>query len=84
MAIAPGSQGGVWANSQNNPYPQSEFLDKQTNRPTRAWQQFFLGILNFTSATTATTGAATLPANPVGFINITVNGQPYKVPYYNP
>jgi hypothetical protein len=84
MAYTPGNQGGVWANSQNNPYPQSEFLDKQTNRPTRAWQQFFLAILNFTSASTATTGAATLPANPVGFINITVNGQPYKVPYYNP
>jgi hypothetical protein len=86
MATAPGNQGGVWANSQNNPYPQSEFLDKITNRPTRAWQQFFLGILNFTSASTATTGQAgiTLPANPVGFINITVNGQPYKVPYYNP
>jgi hypothetical protein len=86
MAIAPGNQGGVWANSQNNPYPQSEFLDKQTNRPTRAWQQFFLAILNFTSSSTATTGQAgiTLPANPVGFINITVNGQPYKVPYYNP
>jgi hypothetical protein len=50
MAIAPGNQGGVWTNSQNNPYPQSEFLDKQTKRPTRAWQQFFLGILNFTSA----------------------------------
>ena len=76
--------GGIWANSQNNPYPQSEFLDGQTKRPTRAWQQFFLGILNFTSATTATKGAATLPANPVGFINITVNGQPFKVPYYNP
>jgi hypothetical protein len=86
MAIAPGNQGGVWANSQNNPYPQSEFLDKITNRPTRAWQQFFLGILNFTSASSATTGQSgvTLPANPVGFINITVNGQPYKVPYYNP
>lgn len=78
------NQGGVWANSQNNPYPQSEFLDAQTKRPTRAWQQFFLGILNFTSATTATKGAAELPTNPVGFINITVNGQPYKVPYYNP
>jgi hypothetical protein len=24
-----------------------------------------------------------LPANPVGFINITVNGKPFKVPYYN-
>jgi hypothetical protein len=84
MAQAPGGQGGIWTNSQNNPYPQSEFLDGQTKRPTRAWQQFFLGILNFTSATTATKGAATLPANPVGFINITVNGQPFKVPYYNP
>ena len=86
MAIAPGNQGGVWTNAQNNPYPQSPLLDEQTKRPTRAWQQFFLGILNFTSAPSATTGQAgiTLPANPVGFINITVNGQPYKVPYYNP
>jgi hypothetical protein len=75
---------GIWTNSQSNPYPQSEFLDSQTKRPTRAWQQFFLGILNFTSASTATSGSAALPANPVGFINITVNGQPYKVPYYNP
>jgi hypothetical protein len=81
--MATNQNNGVWANSQNNPYPQSEFLDKQTNRPTRAWQQFFLGILNFTSASTATKGAAVLPSNPVGFINITVNGQPYKVPYYN-
>jgi hypothetical protein len=79
-----GNQGGIWTNIQNNPYPQSEFLDGQTKRPTRAWQQFFLGILNFTSASTATKGAAVLPANPVGFINITVNGQPFKVPYYNP
>jgi len=84
MATSSGNQGGIWTNTQNNPYPQSEFLDGQTKRPTRALQQFFLGILNFTSATTATKGAATLPANPVGFINITVNGQPFKVPYYNP
>lgn len=84
MAQAPGTQGGVWNSIQNNPYPQSELLDAQTKRPTRAWQQYFLNLLNFTSASTATKGAATLPANPVGFINITVNGQPYKVPYYNP
>ena len=79
------NQGGVWANSQNNPYPQSPLLDEQTKRPTRAWQQFFLGILNFTSSSTATSGQAgiTLPASPVGFINITVDGKPYKVPYYN-
>ena len=75
---------GLYSSSQVNPYPQSEFLDGATKRPTRAWQQFFLNLLNFSSATTATTGAATLPANPVGFINVTVNGKPYKVPYYNP
>jgi hypothetical protein len=58
-------------------------LDANTNRPTRAWQQFFLNLLNFSSATTATAGSATLPANPVGFINVTVNGNAYKIPYYN-
>jgi hypothetical protein len=75
---------GLYSSPQVNPYPQSEFLDGATKRPTRAWQQFFLNLLNFSSATTATAGAATLPANPVGFINVTVNGKPYKVPYYNP
>ena len=74
---------GIYGTSQTNPYPQTEFLDKQTNRPSRAWQQFFLNLLNFTSSPTATTGTATLPSKPVGFINITVNGKPYKVPYYN-
>jgi len=75
---------GLYSSPQVNPYPQSEFLDGGTKRPTRAWQQFFLNLLNFSSATTATAGSATLPANPVGFINVTVNGQPFKVPYYNP
>jgi hypothetical protein len=75
---------GLYSSPQVNPYPQSEFLDGGTKRPSRAWQQFFLNLLNFSSATTATAGAATLPANPVGFINVTVNGQPFKVPYYNP
>ena len=74
---------GIYGSSQTNPYPQSEFLDGITKRPTRAWQQFFLNLLNFSSATTATAGSATLPANPVGFINVTVNGQQFKVPYYN-
>lgn len=74
---------GIYGSSQTNPYPQSEFLDKTTNRPTRAWQQFFLNLLNFSSSTTATAGSATLPAQPVGFINVTVNGQNFKVPYYN-
>jgi len=69
--------------TQLQPYPQSEFLDATTKRPTRAWQQFFLNLLNFSSSTTATAGSGTLPANPVGFINVTVNGVAYKVPYYN-
>ena len=74
---------GIYGTGQTNPYPQTEFLDAQTKRPSRAWQQFFLNLLNFTSAPTATTGTANLPAKPVGFINITVAGKPYKVPYYN-
>ena len=73
----------LWTQPNNNQYPQTELLDPQTKRPTRAWQQFFLNLLNFTSASTATSGSATLPGAPVGFINITVNGKPYKVPYYN-
>ena len=75
---------GLYSTPQLNPYPQSEFLDSATKRPTRAWQQFFLNLINFSSATTATAGSGTLPAAPVGFINITVNGKPFKVPYYNP
>jgi hypothetical protein len=74
---------GLSTTQQINPYPQSVFLDGATNRPTRSWQQFFLNLLNFSSADTATAGTATLPAKPVGFINVTVNGQAYKVPYYN-
>jgi len=70
-------------NPTNSPYPQVELIDDQTKRPTRAWQQFFLNILNFTSATSATKGSANLPAQPQGFINVVVNGKPYKVPYYN-
>jgi hypothetical protein len=73
----------LWTQQTNNQYPQTELLDEQTKRPTRAWQQFFLNLLNFSSATTATAGSGSLPGAPVGFINITVNGQPFKVPYYN-
>jgi hypothetical protein len=41
-------------------------------------------LLNFSSAATATAGSATLPANPVGFIEVTVNGESKRIPYYNP
>jgi hypothetical protein len=69
--------------TQNNPYPITPLLDEQTKMPTRAWQQWLLNLLNFSSATNATKGNGTLPTNPQGFINITVQGKPYKVPYYN-
>ena len=75
--------GGIYGSSQTNPYPQAEFLDASTKRPTRPWQQFFLNLLNFSSSTTATAGSATLPAAPAGFMNVTINGQQFKVPYYN-
>ena len=75
----------IWGPSQDNPYPQTEFMDEQTKRPTRAWQVWLLNLLNFTrTAPSATAGGAVLPANPVGFIEVTVNGKIFKVPYYNP
>jgi hypothetical protein len=74
---------GLSNTQQINPYPQSPLVDGVTNRPSRAWQQYFVNLLNFSSSTTATTGSGTLPAQPVGFMNVTVNGQNFKVPYYN-
>jgi hypothetical protein len=68
---------------QNQRLPTSPLVDN-TGRPTRAWQLFLLNLLNFTSATTATAGSAALPANPAGFIEVTVNGESKKIPYYNP
>jgi hypothetical protein len=70
------------ATPQNQRIPTAPMID-QTQRPTRAWQLFFLNLLNFSSATTATAGSATLPAAPEGFIEVTVNGESKKVPYYN-
>lgn len=74
---------GLSNTQQLNPYPQSPLVEENSNRPTRAWQQYFLNLLNFSSSTTASAGSATLPAQPVGFMNVTVNGQSYRVPYYN-
>ena len=73
----------IWGSSTGNPYPATPLVDPVSQMPTRAWQQWFLNLLNFSSATNATKGTGTLPSNPQGFINITVQGKPYKVPYYN-
>jgi hypothetical protein len=47
--------------------------------PTVSTGQLGLGV---TTATTATAGSNTLPANPVGFLEINLGGTMYKLPYY--
>jgi hypothetical protein len=73
----------LWGAGLNNPYPQTPFLDEGNKMPTRAWQQWLLNLKNFRSAPTATKGSGNLPTNPEGFIEITVDGKSFKVPYYN-
>jgi hypothetical protein len=74
----------IWGPSQDNPYPQTPLLDDKTKMPTRAWQVWFLNLLNFTKTdVSASKGSAVLPSNPVGFIEVTVNGKIQKIPYYN-
>lgn len=74
----------IWGPSQDNPFPQTDFMDEQTKRPTRAWQVWFLNLLNFNKVSPfATAGSSSLPANPAGFVEMTINGKIYKVPYYN-
>jgi hypothetical protein len=40
--------------------------------------------LGSSTAAVATAGAATLPANPVGFLIFNLGGKQIKLPYYNP
>jgi hypothetical protein len=81
MATNPNNK--IWGAGQGNHYPNTPFLNENTKMPQPAWTQYFLNLLNFTSSPTATQGSGTLPHHPVGFINITVEGKSYKVPYYN-
>jgi hypothetical protein len=84
----------TYGSPQTNPYPQAEFLDASSKRPTRPWQQFFINLLNFSSTsgvqtTSSVAGVAesglTVSGTqaPAGFMQVTVNGKQYKVPYYN-
>lgn len=41
-----------------------------------------LTVSSATTANTATAGAQTLPANPVGFLVVSINGTSRKIPYY--
>jgi len=55
------------------------------------WRQWFfflwtyvIKLFNTTSTTVGAAGTATaLPAKPVGYITVKVNGEDYKIPYYN-
>jgi hypothetical protein len=47
--------------------------------PTVSASQIGLGS---TTAASASSGAATLPGNPVGFLEVNIGGTMYKVPYY--
>lgn len=51
----------------------------------RAWRAALEGaeFVETETITSATGGAATLPANPVGFLKIKVNGTAVLVPYYD-
>ena len=49
-----------------------------------AWMNWFSTVLSvFKLSVSATTGAATLPANPVGFVSVIINGKEQKIPYYD-
>jgi hypothetical protein len=74
---------GVYGSTQQNLQPPAPFLDGLL--PSLSWKQYFLNLTNFSSSNVANTSTSgvTLPANPVGFINVTVNGKQFKVPYYN-
>ena len=69
--------------SQIQQYPQTDFMDTNSKRPSLTWQLFFQNLLNFRNFSTATKGSAILPSQPVGFISVLVNGQAVKIPYYN-
>lgn len=58
---------------------------KSLVQATQAQTQAILQVFPNTTGTsaTATAGAATLPANPVGFLAISIAGASFKVPYYN-
>jgi hypothetical protein len=51
----------------------------RTPEPTVSYGQIGFGK---TTATTATAGSATLPAGPVGFLEVNIDGTVYKLPYY--
>jgi hypothetical protein len=52
------------------------------NPASRLQVQGDITLTSSTTATTATAGAQTLPANPVGFLVVSINGTSRKIPYY--
>lgn len=63
--------------------------DPNTGKVTQPWFRFIrkladkAQILNGAVSTSAVAGTASaLPATPAGYLSITIDGTPYKVPYY--
>jgi hypothetical protein len=64
-------------------------VDINTGKITQSWFRFIrkladkAQILNGNTTTSAVAGSASaLPATPAGYLSITIDGAPYKVPYY--
>lgn len=70
MGILAGSQGKLLVNVT---------MDMQNN----IIENVILAIPSSQSSSSATAGSASLPANPAGFLILTVGGKQVKVPYYN-
>jgi hypothetical protein len=62
---------GVWALVKVNPHDHSELTLGNSST-------------TFPTSPTATSGTAFLPTNPLGFLNIMLNGSQVRVPYYAP
>ena len=76
----------VSAPTQQNEPPQSLAAQTDRNKLLAAMLVVLkgLGIQLGNTASTATAGSATLPSNPVGFVQLTLTtGAVVKVPYYN-
>lgn len=72
---------GIGSASLDNLATNQKLMNQNISLLIQTIQAVFPQATSQTSAT-ATAGAATLPANPVGFLTVNINGTNVKVPYY--
>lgn len=73
---------GVGSASLDNLATNGKLLNQNISQLIMTLKAIFPQATATTSAT-ATAGAATLPANPAGFLTVNIGGTNFKVPYYN-